>query len=70
LSCFELEMPVLAFLWEAVEDPLVSVKDVIAAAPFGVSIAGLNDAVVPAGSPDTLKEIGLGKPFAVGVTVI
>lgn len=57
-------------LREAVEDPFVSVRVVIVALLLGVSIAGLNDAVVPAGSPEMLKEIGLGKPFVVGVTVI
>lgn len=59
-----------AALREAVDDPLVSVSVVTLEVSLGVSIAGLNDAVVPAGSPEMLKEIGLGKPFAVGVTVI
>ena len=57
-------------LRDAVEGPLVTVSVVTVVLPLGVSIAGLNDAVVPAGSPEMLKEIGLGKPFAVGVTVI
>jgi len=38
--------------------------------PLGVSIAGLNEAVAPAGSPETLNEIELANPFAVGVAVI
>ena len=40
------------------------------ATPLSVSIAGLNDAVAPAGSPETLNETGFVNPFAVGVAVI
>jgi len=38
--------------------------------PFGVSTAGLNRAVLCAGTPETLKEMGLVNPFAVGATLI
>jgi hypothetical protein len=52
------------------EDPFDIVNIVGFATPLGVSIAGLNDAVAPAGKPDTLNEIELVNPFAVGVAVI
>ena len=55
---------------ETAEAPSVIVSVVVVAFPLGVSIAELNDAVVPVGSPETLNEIELGNPFAVGVAVI
>jgi len=55
---------------EIAELPSVIVNVVGVAFPLGVNIAGLNEAVAPAGSPETLNEIELANPFAVGVAVI
>jgi len=54
---------------EAAEAASVIVNVVAVTFPLGVSVAGLNEAVDPAGSPETLNEIELGNPFAVGVAV-
>jgi len=59
----------LALRRETAEAPSVIVSVVAAAFPLGVSIAGLNDAAVPGGSPETLNKIGLANPFALGVAV-
>jgi hypothetical protein len=60
----------LELRWETAETPSVIVNVVAVAFLLGVSIAGLNEAVAPDGSPETLNEIGLANPFAVGVAVI
>jgi len=52
------------------EDPFVIVNIVGFATPLSVSMAGLNDAVAPAGRPTTLNEMEFANPFAVGVAVI
>jgi hypothetical protein len=65
-----LERFVPALRIEAAEAPSVMVNVVDVTFPLGVSIGGLNEAVDPAGSPETLNEIELGNPFAVGVAVI
>lgn len=59
-----------AALRETAEVRSVIVKVVGVALPLGVNIAGLNEAVAPAGSPETANKIELGNPFAVGVAVI
>jgi hypothetical protein len=60
----------LALRRETAAAPSVIVSVVAVAFPLGVSIAGLNDAVEPAGRPEILNEIELGNPFGVGVAVI
>jgi hypothetical protein len=60
----------LAFRLETADPPSVIINVVDVAFPFGVSIIGLNLAMEPAGTPETLNEIALGNPFAVGVAVI
>ena len=55
---------------ETAEAPSVIVNVVGVAFSLGVRVAGLNEAVKPAGSPETLNEIELVNPFTVGVAVI
>lgn len=59
-----------AALPETAEDPSVIVKVVGVAVRLGVNVAGLKEAVVPAGRPEIVNNTELGNPFAVGVAVI
>src|ERR1043166_1573450 len=52
------------------ESAVVTVRVVLAPDAVGVTAVGLNDAVTPAGSPDTLGVTAVAKPFCeVRVTV-